>query len=716
MVNSVHGQDHLIPLVHHVQLNKLGWWRRAVQELIVACAFTLGPSSERDIRDQITELCGASPNAALITAAIQQLMNDKQLLLFNDKYHLSEDLRNTIAQRRKEILDSELELLHVFKAQAQRSGLADHAEQLWVELETKVVSPMAQHLGARLYHILAILPQSATTSFEQHVAEYMSDQPPEIRSFIIRFLDPRDTAIRQFVLRRLNARYAVDAAGLPQDTLDRLMRDSQRVASVNLFLDTNVVLSMLDLRDHHENETVKELQRLFASLPSHMAVHLYILPATVYETTQVLTSELSQLEHFRGQPNLARAAVPHSSGILRRYFEKAAASANWLLPEEYFRPYLSGLHLILRQQGISVFDFDLSDLHTHPEVIEDINYLADIQDQYRPGGAKRYPANRHDAVLWHFTRSKRTNVDDLPLEVNNWLVTLDYGLIRFDQHKRAQSLQDVPVCLEPSSLIQLLQFWVPSSVELNEALVGSVREPLLLLKFDEPSQEVSIRMLNLLSVYEDAIGFPTDLVAQILANDALRERLTELKNDPIREEQLIRDAMMQEYNEQVVAKQTEIERAREAAAAAEGQIAQERADRMKMEDKLVEQSRNLEEKDAEIERLWQEVHQIKQERRDRAAYRRQNYRMGVALALTVILSIVPLYAGALLTQWLSTFGRWFVSVGIAWLVLMSGLELAARGTRFENTRAIEQVSKLNRRWVAYLGILALSVIADLSVL
>ena len=82
------------------------------------------------------------------------------------------------------------------------------------------------------------------------------------------------------------------------------------------------------------------------------------------------------------------------------------------------------------------------------------------------------------------------------------------------------------MCLEPSSLIQLFQFWVPSSTQLDEALVGSVRQPLLFLKFDTESEQVTLRILKQLSRFEASKDLDPEVVTEILTNTALRDRLS----------------------------------------------------------------------------------------------------------------------------------------------------------------------------------------------
>lgn len=157
-------------------------------------------------------------------------------------------------------------------------------------------------------------------------------------------------------------------------------------------------------------------------------------------------------------------------------------------------------------------------------MIDDIHEQAEVQKRIRKRGAKSYESNLHDMVLWHFTSRERPTAVDSPLEVGNWVCTVDYGLIAFDRHKRRGTHQP-PVCVTPSSLIQLLQFWAPRTDELDRALVGAIREPLLFLDFDTGTERATLRILRSISRFEGVEDLSTSTIYNVLTNDALRGRL-----------------------------------------------------------------------------------------------------------------------------------------------------------------------------------------------
>ena len=117
-----------------------------------------------------------------------------------------------------------------------------------------------------------------------------------------------------------------------------------------------------------------------------------------------------------------------------------------------------------------------------------------------------------------------------------------------------------PVCLEPSSLIQLFQFWIPSSINLDEALVGSVRQPLLFLTFDKQSEQVTLRILSEISRFEGIGDLDADTASTILTSTALRNRLITSENDRPNDQELVKEEFVkvaQRLGEQVINLQNE---------------------------------------------------------------------------------------------------------------------------------------------------------------
>jgi hypothetical protein len=128
---------------------------------------------------------------------------------------------------------------------------------------------------------------------------------------------------------------------------------------------------------------------------------------------------------------------------------------------------------------VELFNEKLDDYSTRQDVVDDIHVVFKYEEKLPPAKRKSYPKVAHDMVLWHFVNDKRSAYIESPIDASDWILTVDFRLIGFDEHKQKRSGSKVPLCIHPTSLIQLLQFWVPRTKEFEEAMLGSLRLPFL---------------------------------------------------------------------------------------------------------------------------------------------------------------------------------------------------------------------------------------------
>lgn len=158
---------------------------------------------------------------------------------------------------------------------------------------------------------------------------------------------------------------------------------------------------------------------------------------------------------------------------------------------------------------------------------------------------KSYKALEHDIVLWHFVKGKRQSYLESPIEAEYWIVTIDYRFLAFDRHKTKD--QQIAICVHPTALIQMLQFWVPRTDMLEEALLASLRLPLFFSEFDPEAEKVTIKILQTLSRFENVGDIPADTVANILLSESLRAKMS--ATSQVEEQvELIKEALIEEQN------------------------------------------------------------------------------------------------------------------------------------------------------------------------
>lgn len=148
-------------------------------------------------------------------------------------------------------------------------------------------------------------------------------------------------------------------------------------------------------------------------------------------------------------------------------------------------------------------------------------------------------------VLRHFVNDKRPAYIESPIDATCWILTVDFRLIGFDEHKQKHSKSKVPLCIHPTSLIQLLQFWVPRTKEFEEAMLGSLRLPFLFQDFDVEGEKTSLKILKGIGRFEGSEGLSQDTITHVMFNDGLRSRL-KTEHSEEAEIALIRDALVEE--------------------------------------------------------------------------------------------------------------------------------------------------------------------------
>ena len=705
-----------------------------MERLLVACAYTIGPRSREALCEAVHESSGVATASERLTETLDRLLHSGALVEHQQSIRVSEATREDLRRYEEATMASEERVQTKFQQAVQEHGLAERSDELWHVLETQIVLPITRYLGAQLYELLTSPTSNSRSDILSHI-ETLDEQYGEgIRQFFFSFIDPSDNDIRSFVLRRLNAQYAADAAALPRLALDRLAKQHAIPSRVRLMVDTNFLFSIMGLHDNPGNEEANKLLQLVRDVSSRINLQLYVLPITIEETRTVLSDISFRLSGFRGQPNLAEAAKhTNSLGLAERYFQAASESPTNLTPSDFFDPYESDLLTILRSKSVELYNTPLDDLSMDQDVIDDILELSELQKTHRRRGEKSYEANRHDMVLWHFARRERSASLDSPLEATIWVVTLDYGLMSFERRKLRNSSLQPPVCLEPAAIIQLFQFWVPSSTELDEALVGSIRQPLLFLNFGVESEQVTLRILAQLSRYGGAGDLPPNVALEILTNEALRHRISSSDANRSSDEEVVGEELL----EMIGQLHTERDAARSDAELGLEKIAmisplaetasRERSLRMEAENRLrtvrdrirtseervSELGANLADRDSRIAELHDHILELQQgvdEWKEADRHKRLMRRTtGMSLLAIGISLALLLGSGLTLDAHMGTALSWICGGGLSSLTLLLGLEFSLRKTPLAESRVYAAIQWLRNMWWAF----AVAVVASL---
>ncbi len=541
----------LVSLVHHIELNKAGWWEMAVQRLVLT-AFWIKRGmialSPDEVRSTLATEFRVTLEASRIEKHLQDLLSGGQLLHLPDgRLKLGEQTIRDCERDLTEAVHLEVTVKCRFHTLLTEGCPAVDAERAWSAFSEKFLLPTVSELGANTYRLITgsrveiDLPQ-----LKPFTDCFPSAETVGLHNFVRAFLDPADPSVRRYVLRTMNAYFVVRASGLNEQTVQRLAKSATQQPATVLFFDTNVLFSLLGLHENPADEGSLALLNLVQRLSTSVPIRLRVLLPTLDEMKRAITASQEAVLNMRISPRLLNAVASAGiSGITQKFLRLSAGRGATVSPSDYFEPYLRNLLTILRGHGVDLFGQDLAAYKTKQDVIDDLLEQQAFESQKYGERAKNYERLEHDMVLWHFVKDKRPLRPESPIDAEYWIVTADYRFLGFDAHKQRKMGTEVPICLHPTTLTQLLQFWVPQTPEFEQALLSTMRLPTVLSLMDGDTERVSLKILNALSTFENIGNLPPETTTRVLLNDALRQKLR-VEDDIAKQVELVREALIEE--------------------------------------------------------------------------------------------------------------------------------------------------------------------------
>jgi hypothetical protein len=556
----------LINLIHHTELNKIGWWNRSLQQLITSVLWLTDKDlSEAGLERCLNETFHLDVDLPRLRSQCQELKNKGTVIEQpTGDLRLSQAGRNRLEQELAEAQECSNRAKDRFVQLVKEYCPSIEPDKLWDVFQTKLLVPLVTEIGARTYELVSgsQLDLDTTVRFPEFLRSFEPHQRPEIRKVILTFLNPGDADIRSYILRHLNAYFSVQAGRLSDSTIEALSRSLKNPPTFKVFVDTNFLFSFLEIHENPSNEAAKSLVELTRQIKTKVPCRFYVSPETVDEFKRVVNAQKDFLQGLVLPPNLAQVALEMDlSGVALRFIEFNRTVRQPVSAENYFAPYLEDLIPTLRAKDVDLFNDAMDAYSLRQDVIDDI--LEQQRFEYSKYGekAKSYAQLRHDVVLWHFCKDKRPVRVESPIDAVFWVVTVDYHFLGFDFHKRSTEGASIPICVHPTSLIQLLQFWLPRTSQFEEAMLDSFRLPLMFQEFDPSAESVTVNILKSLARFANAEQLTTDTVSNILVNQALRQGISSEPNVE-RQIELVHGALVEE-NQRAIAYAKVVEQQKE---------------------------------------------------------------------------------------------------------------------------------------------------------
>jgi hypothetical protein len=333
----------LVSLIHHTELNKAGWWNKTIQQLILSVLWLTGePLSTARLVANLRNTLHVDVDAMRVSTQVERMLQSGILVpLGNGDLRIAEETRRELERDIKQTEELNGRVRARFIEILSRCCPNLDGETEWRALNEKLILPLIQEIGARTYQMISgtSMDLEKMTRFLVYLMEYPSDQRQGLRSAIVQFLEPRDQDVRSFVLRRLNAYFAVEAGALKAETVDSLVKMAEKPPSFKIFVDTNFLMSFLELHDNPSNEAAKSLVALTKQLAGKAVWKFYVSPETMDEFKRVVRAQRDFLHGLSLPPNMARVALEIDlSGVARKFIEFSIAARHPVSAEAYFEP------------------------------------------------------------------------------------------------------------------------------------------------------------------------------------------------------------------------------------------------------------------------------------------------------------------------------------------------------------------------------------------
>lgn len=535
-------------IVHHVELNRAGWWDRALQRLILATVWLSETSPNiAEIQTILRSEFRLNQNDSKVRTAIELLESQSALLrLDDDRFRIPDERRVEFEREIAQAEQSAVNARNYFTSLTRQLCPDLDPVEIWTVFESDFLAPLIKEVGANAYHLIAGKSMVGDKRIAERFLERFDPKLHQsLNELLSQFLDPKKDEVRTYVSRLLHATFCVEASGLPEAVVRKLTSSSGKQITFRVFVDTNFLFSMLALHENPSNEAAADLQELLGRLAGNPKVDLYVTSRTIDEIKHSISLAKEQLGGVPSGNNFTRVALRAGlSGMAQRFLAERLRREGKLSPADWFDPYLKNFVPIARGKGVELFNKKLDAYATRQDVVDDI-LLVERAEARRRRRPKTYEMIEHDMILWHLVNDQRPAYIESPVDAQDWILTVDFRLIGFDEHKQRDSNSGVPICLHPTALIQLLQFWVPRTTAFEEAILGSLRLPFLFQGFDAEAERTSLRILKGVGRFEGSQDLPEEAIADVLLNEGLRARIRTAPNQEV-EAALVRDALLEE--------------------------------------------------------------------------------------------------------------------------------------------------------------------------
>lgn len=598
MASSTQAEAAFTQLCHHLSLTRNGKVQGAVDSLVLT-VLAIDPEAGHGDANEVARALSSYFSVELPVGEVRKALETHlragrlQPSLSGAGLTLSATARADVEGRvaEAELLEDTVRREWALEVAASYPGLNEDA--LWRSLSSYLASVFRRN-GALAVELLRPgsdgssnasngLPQLLRTALKRNGL----DKTPDAASAVTLFFRTSTPARTRYVSQLLDGTFTFFALSVSDATAEFLRG---QMPSTRLFLDTNVVLGILEL---HENPLQEATFELLAFIKQHkLPYRLYYHERTLKELLELVDSASRRLlAQPQFSPDLSRAVNQWAdrttlfSGIERRYHLLNAVQP---LDPKVFLSKFQHMEELLADRGVRLYRESSPDL----DVLTKGEYVAEFEHFLNKRGKKRpYLALDHDVVLWMSMQRQRQRASNA-LRTGALLLTNDYSLFDFDaKFLRSKDSSRVATAVLPQQLIQVLRPLVGTTADFDKRFVEVFAAPEFRTAQSDYEETASM-VVSYLATYQNV---STETAVRVLSDEVLLAELrpgdqTDSQFRALIESAVFRDneGLQASYQaERVRAETAEAAKAEhaeaEAAAVARAAKAQREADRLRVE-------------------------------------------------------------------------------------------------------------------------------------
>lgn len=306
-MSGKHLSPEIVSLIHHVELNESGWWKKAVGQVVRGVLWKeRSPLTFTLLQDALHREIGMRLPDDLLEKQLAILSSQGVISKMpGPNYKLTEQAYQNLSAARLTALAEQNACEAEFLANCEQDCPGLDAKKAWGEF-TKALSNAIQVAGANLFHLLADGQLQKDIDWLSNFIEKFEPKFREgLRTVLRKFFSPENSVCRNQVLRHLTAHFFAEAAQLRPETLD-LIDSDRKTRTIKVVLDTNFIFSVLKLHDNPADEAALSLVDIAKKSRGKLDIKLYILPSTLDEAQRVLLGQMHLVEHVRTTTAMAR--------------------------------------------------------------------------------------------------------------------------------------------------------------------------------------------------------------------------------------------------------------------------------------------------------------------------------------------------------------------------------------------------------------------------